>query len=204
MNGLFLRALLAFLALPGMVAFVVPLLLLTPRARRAWVDPWGAAPLALGLVVLASTVREFYVAGRGTLAPWSPPKTLVVSGLYRYSRNPMYVGVLLILCGWAIGLRSPVLAIYAACVAIAVHVRVLLHEEPFLARTQPEAWAAPTGRACRAGSAGEAAGQYHRRASSAPTRCGSRLPSCRPGPPVIRGPGISSPGWRSRSPPALR
>ena len=142
MNSLFLRALVACLALPGMVAFAIPLLLVTPRGHRAWVEPWGALPLALGLVVLALTVREFYVAGRGTLAPWSPPQTLVVSGLYRYSRNPMYVGVLLILCGWAIGLRSRPIAIYAAGVALAVHLRVLLHEEPFLARTQPDAWAA--------------------------------------------------------------
>jgi len=142
MNSLFLKALFAFLALPGMVAFVIPLLLITPASRRVWVEPWGLVPLVLGVVVLALTVREFYVAGRGTLAPWSPPRTLVTSGLYRYSRNPMYVGVLLILCGWAIGLWSWVLAIYAAGIAIAVYVRVLVNEEPFLARTHGEAWTA--------------------------------------------------------------
>ena len=142
MNGLFVRALLAFLALPGMVAFVIPLLLITPASRRHWVEPWGLVPLGLGLVVLALTVREFYVAGRGTLAPWSAPVTLVTSGLYRFSRNPMYLGVLLILAGWAIVFWSPALAVYAASVAIAVHLRVLLHEEPFLARTQPDAWTA--------------------------------------------------------------
>jgi len=142
MISLFLKALFAFLALPGMVAFVIPLLLITPASRRVWVEPWGLVPLVLGVVVLALTVREFYVAGRGTLAPWSPPRTLVTSGLYRYSRNPMYVGVLLILCGWAIGLWSWVLAIYAAGIAIAVYVRVLVNEEPFLARTHGEAWTA--------------------------------------------------------------
>lgn len=141
MNGLFLRALLAFLALPGMVAFVVPLVI-TPADRRHWVNPWGLAPLALGVIVLALTVREFYVVGRGTLAPWAPPRTLVTSGLYRYSRNPMYLGVLLIVSGWAVGLQSWPLVIYAAAVAMAVHLRVLLHEEPFLARTHGEAWTA--------------------------------------------------------------
>jgi protein-S-isoprenylcysteine O-methyltransferase Ste14 len=141
-NGLFLRAVLAFLALPGMVAFVIPLFLITPASHRQWVEPWGVVPLVLGLVVLGWTVREFYVAGRGTLAPWSPPRTLVTSGLYRYSRNPMYVGVLLILCGWAIGLWSWPLAAYGVAVAIAVHVRVLLHEEPFLECTHGEAWTA--------------------------------------------------------------
>jgi protein-S-isoprenylcysteine O-methyltransferase Ste14 len=141
MNSLFLKAVVAFLALPGMVAFVIPLLWITPASRRRWVEPWGLLPLVLGLIVLALTVREFYVAGRGTLAPWSPPRTLVTSGLYRFSRNPMYVGVLLILAGWAIGLWSRSLALYAAGMAIVFHVRVLLYEEPFLARTQPEAWA---------------------------------------------------------------
>jgi len=142
MNSLFVRAVIAFLALPGMVAFVVPLVVITAPAQRTLVQPWGLMPLALGLLVLVLTVREFYVAGRGTLAPWSPPVTLVTSGLYRFSRNPMYVGVLLILGGWAIVFWSPALAFYAATVAIAVHLRVLLHEEPFLARTQPEAWRA--------------------------------------------------------------
>jgi protein-S-isoprenylcysteine O-methyltransferase Ste14 len=140
-SGLFLRALFAFLALPGMVAFVIPLLVITPTHRQ-WREPWGLVPLVLGAAVLALTVREFYVAGRGTLAPWSPPRQLVTSGLYRYSRNPMYTGVLLILCGWAIGRRSWPLALYAAGVAIAVHLRVLLHEEPFLARAHPDEWPA--------------------------------------------------------------
>ena len=142
MNALFVRAVIAVLALPGMVAFVVPVFVITTRAQRTLSERWGLVPRALGLLVLALTVREFYVAGRGTLAPWSPPVTLVTSGLYRFSRNPMYVGVLLILAGWAVLFWSPALAIYAAFVAMAVHLRVLLHEEPFLARTQPEAWTA--------------------------------------------------------------
>ncbi len=149
MSGLFVRALLAFLALPGMVAFVIPLLLITPDSRRHWVEPGGLLPLGLGLVVLGLTVREFHVAGRGTLAPWSPPRHLVTSGLYRYSRNPMYVGVLLILAGWAIGFRSWPLALYAAGVAAAVHLRVILNEEPFLARAHGEAWATYRGRVRR-------------------------------------------------------
>jgi len=139
-NGLFVRALLAFLTLPGTVAFVIPLFLITPASRRHWVEPWGLLPLGLGFIVLGLTVREFYVAGRGTLAPWSPPRTLVTSGLYRYSRNPMYVGVLLILGGWAVGLESRPLAVYATGVAVAFHLRVLLHEEPFLTRTHGQAW----------------------------------------------------------------
>jgi protein-S-isoprenylcysteine O-methyltransferase Ste14 len=148
-NRLFVRAAIAFLALPGMVAFVVPLVLILPRSRWALVEPLGLLPLGLGIAVLALTVREFYVAGRGTLAPWSPPVTLVTSGLYRFSRNPMYVGVLLILAGWAIVFWSRSLAIYAGCMALVFHLRVLLHEEPFLARTQPAPWVAYSARVPR-------------------------------------------------------
>lgn len=140
MKTLFLRALLAFLLLPGMVAFVVPLFLLAPAGFRHFSYSLGGFPLALGIVLLCWCVREFYVSGRGTLAPWEPPRSLVVSGPYRWSRNPMYVGVLLILSGWALGYRSLSLAIYAAAIAIAFQLRIVYYEEPFLARTQSDTW----------------------------------------------------------------
>jgi protein-S-isoprenylcysteine O-methyltransferase Ste14 len=137
-GGLFFNALLAFLALPGVVAFVVPLVLLAPR--RHSFDVVGLLPLSLGLVLLLWTVRDFYVAGRGTLAPWAPPVELVVVGLYRASRNPMYIAVVLVLAGWAIGFHSRDLAIYAAVVALCFHLRVVFGEEPWLARTHGEKW----------------------------------------------------------------
>ena len=139
MNGLFVRALVAFLVLPGIVAFLVPLLLLKPdtAAFSSW---WGVAPLSVGIVLLLACVREFYVAGRGTLAPWAPPTTLVATGLYKWSRNPMYLGVFLILSGWAIGFWSRPLAFYAVAVLVAFHLRVVLHEEPWLARTFGSDW----------------------------------------------------------------
>lgn len=138
MNGLFVKAVLAFLALPGMVAFAIPLLLIAPA--RHFDTSFGGVPLALGTVVLLWCVRDFYVAGRGTLAPWAPPRALVVTGLYRSSRNPMYVGVLLILCGWAVGYRSWPLAAYAVTIATAFQLRVLLYEEPTLARLFGPEW----------------------------------------------------------------
>jgi protein-S-isoprenylcysteine O-methyltransferase Ste14 len=100
----------------------------------------GLIPLALGVVLLFWCVRDFYVAGKGTLAPWTPPQDLVVVGLYRLSRNPMYIAVLLVLLGWAVAFRSRPLAFYALALAIAFHLRVVLHEEPFLARTHGERW----------------------------------------------------------------
>jgi protein-S-isoprenylcysteine O-methyltransferase Ste14 len=138
-NGLFLKAVFAFLALPGTVAFAVPLLLLTPATPRPFAI-WGVPLIAAGSFFLLWCVREFYLAGRGTLAPWSPPQHLVVSGLYRVSRNPMYVAVMLILVGWAVGFRSRALTIYAIAVMIAFHLRVVFGEEPGLARRYGEGW----------------------------------------------------------------
>jgi protein-S-isoprenylcysteine O-methyltransferase Ste14 len=139
---LFWRALLAFLALPGMVAFAVPLLAFAPRGLDRSFSPIGLVPLAAGIIFLLWTVRDFYVAGRGTLAPWSPPKELVVVGLYRVSRNPMYVAVLLILVGWAVGFRSIGLTVYAFAIATIFQVRVVFGEEPWLERTHGQKWAA--------------------------------------------------------------
>ena len=140
MNALLPKAILAFLALPGMVAFLISLALVAPGGLDTFSNPVGLLPLCVGIVCLLWCVVEFYRAGRGTLAPWTPPKALVVTWAYRYSRNPMYVAVLLILLGWAIGFRSLTLGSYAVMVAIAFHLRVVLNEEPFPLRTQGEAW----------------------------------------------------------------
>ncbi len=139
---MFLRALASFLVLPGVVAGLVP-----PMIAAA--DPWrgagwtvGIGVLAVGLFVLLWTVRDFYVAGKGTLAPWDPPKHLVIVGLYRYTRNPMYVGVIVLVAGWAMLLGSPVLAGYVAVLMAAFHVRVVVAEEPWLERQFGDAWSA--------------------------------------------------------------
>ena len=136
-GGLFWRALTAFLALPGMVAFVIPWLL---RPRNAAIHSIGLLPLIVGTVLLLWCVRDFYVSGRGSLAPWAPPEHLVIVGLYRLSRNPMYIAVLTILCGWALTFASRGLWTYTACFAVAFHLRVVLFEEPWLARTHGPAW----------------------------------------------------------------
>jgi len=137
---MFLRALCAFVILPGLAAFVAPPLL-------ARLDPWrragfppGGLVVALGVVVLLWCVRDFYVAGKGTLAPWDPPKRLVVVGLYRVVRNPMYVGVLILVAGWALLLTSPLLAAYALALAVGFHLRVVRYEEPWLEKQFGAAW----------------------------------------------------------------
>ncbi len=102
--------------------------------------PFSLIILVSGLLLLLSSVRELYTAGRGTLAPWTPPKILVVSGPYRYCRNPMYVGVELMLLGWAALYWSALLFLYAAGVAVAFQLRIILAEEPWAARTFGEGW----------------------------------------------------------------
>jgi protein-S-isoprenylcysteine O-methyltransferase Ste14 len=138
---MFLRAVVAFLALPGVVALLLPLAIVWNRRPAS--DPWfsiGLVMLIAGFVLLLWCVRDFYVSGKGTLAPWSPPRNLVVVGLYRYSRNPMYVAVTLMLAGWTLCFWSPTLAIYTCFVIVAFHLRVVFGEEPWLARTHGAAW----------------------------------------------------------------
>lgn len=140
--GLFLRALGAFLLLPGSFAFLIPLTLVRSDEDGPFTGTGAWAVLALGIALLLWCVSEFYRAGRGTLAPWSPPRRLVTSGPYAYTRNPMYIAILLILGAWAWGFRSVGLAVYAAAFAAAFQIRVVGFEEPWLARTHGEAWTA--------------------------------------------------------------
>ena len=138
---MFWRALIAFLALPGVVAMLVPTLFAggALRAGARFHAP-GLLPLLVGLALLLWCVRDFYVAGRGTLAPWAPPRNLVTVGLYRYSRNPMYLAVTLMLIGWTLCFLSRTLAIYTGFVMVAFHLRVVFGEEPWLERTHGDAW----------------------------------------------------------------
>lgn len=146
---MFARAVVAFLALPGVIGFALPLgfILLTSNASLA--HPVGLVPLGAGFVGLFWCVRDFHAIGRGTLAPWAPPANLVIVGLYHYSRNPMYVSVVLILVGWTIVFGSGMLTLYAAAVAVGFHLRVVSAEEPYLERTHGEAWRAYAARVPR-------------------------------------------------------
>jgi protein-S-isoprenylcysteine O-methyltransferase Ste14 len=137
---LFLRALFAFLALPGVVAFAIPAALIRYGGHSGLAQPPGLVAAALGILLLLWCAGNFYVSGKGTLAPWAPPRNLVTGGPYRYSRNPMYVAVVLILFGWAIAFASRPMLAYALAVAAGFHVRVVRGEEPWLARTHGAAW----------------------------------------------------------------
>ena len=135
---LFLKNLAFTVLVPGTVAVLLPWRLASARlaSRPLTVTEWLlAAPAFLaGASIYFWCLWDFGRTGRGTPAPIDPPKTLVVRGLYRYVRNPMYVGVLLVIAGWALLVRARNLAIYGASVAAAFHLFVVFVEEPMLRR----------------------------------------------------------------------
>jgi protein-S-isoprenylcysteine O-methyltransferase Ste14 len=122
---------------PGVAAGLVPW----------WLTGWDAAgdvpwPLVAAGIVLVATgagvllhaFARFVVEGIGTPAPVAPPEQLVVGGLYRYVRNPMYLAVTAMIVGQALILGRPALLLYAAAFVAAVASFVHFYEEPTLAR----------------------------------------------------------------------
>ena len=92
----------------------------------------GSIAFLIGFGIMLWCIISFAVKGRGTLSPVDPTKRLVMAGLYKFSRNPMYVGVILILIGEAIFFQSVELWIYSLFVFIAFNIFVILVEEPRL------------------------------------------------------------------------
>jgi protein-S-isoprenylcysteine O-methyltransferase Ste14 len=86
----------------------------------------------VGGVILLWSFWSFLAEGRGTPAPVEPPEELVVTGFYRYVRNPMYVGVLAIICGHFLWFGFWNLLLYAAVIFVAFHTFVRYYEEPNL------------------------------------------------------------------------
>jgi protein-S-isoprenylcysteine O-methyltransferase Ste14 len=134
--SLALRSVFWTLAFPGTIAFYIPWRVFGFRFTAADAgQPAGAIGLVsitLGAVLLATCIVDFARAGRGTLSPVDPPRTLVVRGLYRYVRNPMYLSVSLVVLGEALAMRSAPLAAYWALFFLLVNVFVIGFEEPML------------------------------------------------------------------------
>jgi protein-S-isoprenylcysteine O-methyltransferase Ste14 len=140
----FIRHLIAFLALPFVAAVVVPVWIargsvvdvsLRPDAAGRLTQLLGLTIGLVGLWLFAFSLLHFVRRGRGTLAPWDPPKRLVVTGPYRYVRNPMIAGVIFVLFGEALVLGSkPHLTWALTFFAINVIYIPLLEEPPLLRR----------------------------------------------------------------------
>ena len=124
--------------LPGLVLLYAPYwLIITPRRVAAgWPPDAAHAPallaIAIGFSVYGVCAWRFATEGLGTPAPWDPPRRLVTGGLYHWTRNPMYVGIIGALLGEAWFFGSLAQVVFAALVAAAFHARVLLYEEPKL------------------------------------------------------------------------
>ena len=124
---------------PGAVTFWIPRDVLgiwgqTPPASWSIRHVAAAVPLMLGLAIYVRCLWEFAARGRGIPAPVDHPKQLVVTGLYQYVRNPMYVGVLLFLLGEALFFGSWPFLFYTIGWLLFVHCNVLWYEEPNLRR----------------------------------------------------------------------
>jgi protein-S-isoprenylcysteine O-methyltransferase Ste14 len=135
---LFFKNLLFTVLVPGVVVGWVPYVQLLDRAPP---PPWRSWPhlaalpfLAAGLAVYFACLWQFGATGRGTPAPIDPPKRLVQRGLYRWVRNPMYLGVLLVVLGEVILFQHPILLLYFFFLASAFQLFVVLYEEPELRR----------------------------------------------------------------------
>jgi protein-S-isoprenylcysteine O-methyltransferase Ste14 len=120
---------------PGTVSTALPLWIIEGVGE----GNLGSSVLGLlcfvsGLGIYSGCVWDFICFGKGTPAPIHAPQHLVIRGLYHYSRNPMYVAVLLVILGWALVYMSGVLLLYCGAVWICFQMLVIFYEEPILQR----------------------------------------------------------------------
>ena len=124
-----------FAIAPGTVAGAIPYAITgwqTSTSTVPAIRVLGGLILAAGLALVIDCIARFALQGRGTPAPVAPTEYLVLSGAYRYVRNPMYVAVLSIIAGQALFFGSTRLMAYAAVVWLTFHLFVRLYEEPTL------------------------------------------------------------------------
>jgi|SRR5271157_3766970 len=126
---------------PGIVLVYVPFAITRfqiPAGEPLWQKLIAAAMIVAGLTPLLDSIRRFIYVGRGTLMPNVPTERLVVNGLYRYVRNPMYLGVVVTLGGEAALFWKRGMLIHLTVVCLLIHLFVCLYEEPTLTQRHPE------------------------------------------------------------------
>ncbi len=127
-----------FLALaPGTVAGLAPWWISRWHVESWWLPlrVFGGLLIAAGTLVLLDSFARFAMKGLGTPAPVFPTRYLVVTGLYRYVRNPMYVAVVALIAGQGLIFGNMQVLEYAALVWLAFHLFVVAYEEPTLRGT---------------------------------------------------------------------
>ena len=132
-----IKTLVFTLLLPGVFLVLVPYFLLSWSGDGFTVDIgsfryFGVLPVLLGVLIYIQCAWSFISLGKGTPAPVDPPKELVVKGLYKHVRNPMYLGVLFLLIGEVIFFGSLLLILYTVLVFLCFHLFVVVYEESHL------------------------------------------------------------------------
>lgn len=107
---------------------------ITPTDVIGLPETAGLVIVVLGGALAIACIVTFASIGKGTPAPFDPPRRLVIAGPYRWVRNPMYIGAGVALFGAALFYRSGPLALYAALFLVITHLFVTLYEEPHLRR----------------------------------------------------------------------
>ena len=130
---LFFKNLAFTIVAPGTVAFLIPWVIVgRGYTQLGFMTLISTLLFILGAAIYLWCVWDFATFGRGTPAPIDAPKNLVVHGLYQYSRNPMYVGVLILILAWAASFTAIILIVYALIVFAVFHAFVIMYEEPHL------------------------------------------------------------------------
>lgn len=143
MLSLLIRNLIFTLLQPGFAVGIIPIAIRTLTGGEITPSVWewnhyaGAALMIFGFTIAAVCIVRFAYEGRGTLSPLDPTKRLVVRGFYQYSRNPMYIGMMLIIIDEVMYWRSWPVGIYAVVLFIGFNLFIILHEEPRLKREFP-------------------------------------------------------------------
>jgi protein-S-isoprenylcysteine O-methyltransferase Ste14 len=138
-----LKTILFILLVPGLLLGAMPIWLVqTDTVLFSFgVFRWLAVPFwVAGTAVMLWCAWAFTVRGRGTPSPTDPPRELVVSGLYRYVRNPIYLGVLAVFVGYVLWHPSRAILLCPVLVAVSSHLFVIFYEEPHLRKTFGEAY----------------------------------------------------------------
>ena len=147
---LYVKAAVFTLVVPGGVGCLVPALLVRGRdAADGVLMVLSVCLMAIGAAFYVRCVWDFAAFGKGTPSPIDAPKRLVIRGLYRYSRNPMYVGLITLVAGWAILFGSITLVGYGVFLFVFFSVFVHFYEEPHLSQEfgdEYEAYKAQVGR----------------------------------------------------------
>lgn len=124
------------LLMGGTVMILIPIKLTTLNGRFTFGFGYarylGVIPVLIGISIFFFCIKDFIFKGKGTPAPYHPPKELVANGLYKFTRNPIYVGVLFVLFGEILLFESFILLFYSCLIFLIFHIFVITFEEPYL------------------------------------------------------------------------